>query len=100
MNTDAATHCPTQLPMRRAHIALRGIAKRCRKPDIHIVELGFHDIGTQPDVLEPGARALLSTFKNVTSATLHLAYVEVEQDNHKHFTMLIHDTRHLTLKLV
>ena len=66
MNTAPATDSATTLPKRRAHIALRGIAKRCRKPDIHIVELGLHDIGTQPDVLEPGARALLSTFKGVT----------------------------------
>ena len=100
MNNDAATSSAITLPKRRAHLALRGIAKRCRKPDIHIVDLGLHDIGTQPDVLEPDARALLSTFKGVTSASLHLNYVEVEQDNHKHFTMLIHDTRHLTLKLV
>jgi hypothetical protein len=99
MNTAAATHSPTQLPMRRANIAVRGIAKRCRKPDTHIVDLGFHDIGTKPENLETSARALLSTFKSVTSATLHLNYVEVDPDNHKNFTMVIFDSRHLVMKL-
>jgi hypothetical protein len=98
MNTDTATHT-THVPMRRAHIAVHGIAKRCRKPDTHIVDLGVHDIATKPENLEAGARALLSTFKSVTGAKLHLNYVEVDPDNHKNFTMVIFDSRHLVMKL-
>jgi hypothetical protein len=93
----------TVTPKRECFLVISGVAPRCRKPDTHVIKLGFRPIEQTP--MQPSylpevmteAKTELAKYKAVTSARLKLHYTEVGDGFRSSMLM---DDRHISIKLV
>lgn len=89
------------IPLRDVTLFVEGIAPRERKVKRHMVSLGERPVDTKPEDVLDEAKGRLATFKDVTSATLALNYIEIgSRDGARVKSFILLDPRHIEYRIV